>query len=104
MNFDVNKKVKKLKEIIFFLKNISNKYNLKEVYDSDEESDDEFLCPICFENIPEIHLSPCRHMFCMNCIQKFRNNICPICRINLKGVLEFPQFQFKMTSTKFNFF
>lgn len=95
-NFDVDKMENILKEIMSFLDNIEKKYNLKEGYDTDEESENEILCPICLENFSDSHVSPCGHMFCWSCIQKFKNNICPLCRINLEGVLEYPEFQFNI--------
>ena len=77
-----------LNSLLVFLDNVEKKYNLE------EENNSIFLCPICFDNNSDSHVSPCGHSFCMTCIQKFKNNLCPLCREKLDGVFEYPKFKF----------
>ena len=90
--FDI---LNKLKNIISFLDTITKIYDLKEGNDSEEESNSIILCPICFDHHSDCHVSPCGHSFCINCIQKYKYDLCPLCRKKLDGVLEFPTFEFK---------
>ena len=83
-----------LKELISFLNDIQNKYNTR-IIDSKEEKEDNLLCPICFVNNSDCHVSPCGHKLCWECIQKLNNDICPICRAKMTDVLEHPNFKFK---------
>lgn len=41
-------------------------------------------CPICLENTKNkfIVKTPCKHVFCMECVLQFTNTICPLCRTN----------------------
>lgn len=82
-----------LKEIIVFLNDIQNKYNTT-IINSEEEKEIEKTCPICLDNYSDIHVSPCGHTFCWTCIQKITNDICPICRKKMNGVLEHSDFNF----------
>ena len=41
----------------------------------------ENICCICYENIPDSIICPCKHTFCSNCIEKIEENgKCPMCR------------------------
>ena len=82
-----------LKEIILYLNDIQNKYNTT-IINSEEEKEIEKTCPICLDNYSDIHVSPCGHTFCWTCIQKITNDICPICRKKMNGVLEHSDFNF----------
>lgn len=44
--------------------------------------DTEENCPICYENIQNEFVTPCRHKFCKKCIFHWlkKKNFCPICR------------------------
>jgi hypothetical protein len=79
-----------LKKIIANLDKIKNKYNIDQT-DSEEENG---TCPICLENYSDCHVSPCGHLFCWICIQKFKDKRCPICRKDMVGVLEHQNFKF----------
>ena len=94
IKIDLTGNLNKLKDIIIILDNTEKKYNLKEGNELEEESNSIILCPICFDNNSDCHVSPCGHSFCMVCIQKFKNNLCPLCRKKLNGVFEFPKFKF----------
>lgn len=42
-------------------------------------------CPICLEELIEnIHVTRCVHKFHKGCIEAVKNNICPLCRTDLK--------------------
>lgn len=42
-------------------------------------------CPICFECMHHAEKTPCSHVFCTACLQKWRSKhaTCPICRASL---------------------
>jgi len=42
---------------------------------------EEFLCPVCFENLKECRITPCGHNFCKECIEESlnRKHQCPCC-------------------------
>ena len=79
-----------LKKIIANLDKIKDKYNIDQT-DSEEENG---TCPICLENYSDCHVSPCGHLFCWSCIQKLKDERCPICRKEMVGVLEHQNFKF----------
>lgn len=79
-----------LKKLIANLDKIKDKYNI-DLSDSEEENG---TCPICLENYSDCHVSPCGHLFCWDCIQKFKDERCPICREEMTGVLEHQNFKF----------
>ena len=82
-----------LKKIISVLDDIKIKANIN-IIDSEEEKEITMTCPICLDNFSDCHVSPCGHTFCWTCIQKFNDKRCPICRKNMNGVLEYPNFKF----------
>lgn len=92
-----------LRKIIKFLNDIETKYNLmpKESH-SKEDSQDANSCPICLDRENDVHLSPCDHKFCFDCIKKLTDNRCPICRINFNGVREHPEFRFQVLNQNQN--
>ena len=92
-----------LRKIIKFLNEIETKYNLmpKESH-SKEDSQDANSCPICLDRENDVHLSPCDHKFCFDCIKKLTDNRCPICRINFNGVREHPEFRFQVLNQNQN--
>ena len=85
----------KLTKIIKYLNDIETKYNLipKEIH-SKEDSQVPNQCPICLEKNNDIHINPCEHMFCFDCIKKLTDIRCPICRKNITGIKEHPEFRF----------
>ena len=84
-----------LRKFLIFLNHIENDYNLmhKESNIIDENQDSN-LCPICLDKENDVHVSPCDHSFCFDCIKKLNDRRCPICRKNMKGVREHPEFKF----------
>ena len=82
-----------LKSLISFINDNENKYNKVKI-NSQEQKEIAITCPICLDHHSDCHVSPCGHMFCFSCIQKFTDYRCPICRNNMNGVLEYPNFQF----------
>ena len=81
-----------LKEIITFLNEIENQFNIKMIDSQDQKESKR--CPICFDNYSDCHVTPCGHMFCFDCIKKFKDLRCPFCRKEMTGVLEYPNFKF----------
>ena len=57
-------------------------YNINIWIDNIKYSEESIECPICSENIKKYVETPCRHLFCKSCIEKWMNinNICPFCR------------------------
>ena len=84
-----------LRKFLIFLNHIENDYNLiHKESNALNESQDSNLCPICLDKESDVHASPCDHMFCFTCIKKLNDRRCPICRKNMKGVKEHPEFKF----------
>ena len=77
-----------------FDESLKNYYNL--VHKNTKKNNDKNLnkCPICLDKESDIHLSPCEHMFCFDCIQKLDDRKCPKCRKIMKGIKEHPEFLF----------
>ncbi len=46
-------------------------------------------CAICLEDIKEPHKTKCNHVFCKDCIVKWRKKKkdCPLCRTKIPGIL-----------------
>ena len=84
-----------LRKILIFLNHIENDYNLMHKESNIiDESQDSNLCPICLDKENDVHVSPCDHSFCFDCIKKLNDRRSPICRKNMKGVREHPEFKF----------
>ena len=84
-----------LRKCIIFLNKIESDYNLLHKNSAQKnESQDSNECPICLDQVCDIHISPCGHMFCFSCVQKLNDRRCPICRNIIIGILEHPEFQF----------
>ena len=83
-----------LRKFMIFLNSLEMKYDLLP-NNKKNESQDSNLCPICLDKKNEIHVNPCEHMFCFNCIKKLTNRKCPICRAILVGIKEHPEFKFE---------
>ena len=81
---------------MIFLNSLETKYNLlpKELNNKKNVSQESNLCPICLDKKSEIHVNPCGHMFCFDCIKKLTNRKCPICRTIMVGIKEYPEFKF----------
>jgi len=81
---DISKKQKQLETIANDNKRINNQIALF--------SNNEFLkektsdpCIICFEDLTNVVVTPCRHIFCLDCTKKMSNDLksnftCPECR------------------------
>ena len=83
--------------MLIFLNEIETKYNLKQKNINPNEGSQDSksnTCPICLDNLNDIHVNPCGHMFCFACVKKFNDRRCPICRRNIVGILEHPEFKF----------
>ena len=84
-----------LRKFILHINQIETEYNLfPKESKTNEGSQDLNICPICLDKENDIHVSPCNHMFCFACIKKLNDRRCPICRENIKGVVEHPEFKF----------
>jgi len=85
-----------LRKFMIFLNSLETKYNLlpKELNNKKNVSQESNLCPICLDKKNEIHVNPCGHMFCFDCIKKLTNRKCPICRTIMVGIKEYPEFKF----------
>ena len=50
----------------------------------------ENICPICYENLSDkiSYLSPCRHIFCPDCIDTWKKQrfSCPLCRAKINSI------------------
>jgi hypothetical protein len=58
-----------LRKFLIFLNHIENDYNLMHKESNIiDESQDSNLCPICLDKENDVHVSPCDHSFCFNCI------------------------------------
>lgn len=46
---------------------------------------EKYTCPICFEHMHHAERTPCGHVYCATCIQKWKEKsaTCPICRSSL---------------------
>ena len=81
---EIHKNNRKLEAIVTDKKRINNQIALF--------SNNEFLkektadpCIICFEDLSDVVLTPCRHIFCLNCTKHLSQNLqntfnCPECR------------------------
>ena len=95
--FEISSYLTTFKNLISFLNDIENKYN-NVLINSQEQKEIAKTCPICLDHYSDCHISPCGHMFCFSCIQRFTDNRCPICRINMNGVLEYPNYKFSQNN------
>ena len=95
VSINIEEHKSQLRKIIKYLNEIETKYNLmpKEIH-SKEDSQDANKCPICLDKNNDIHIQPCDHMFCFSCIKKLTDRRCPICRKNIAGIREHPEFRF----------
>ena len=83
-NENITKNIKKIEVIANDKKRINNQIALF--------SNNEFLkekiadpCIICFENLTDVVITPCRHIFCLNCTKQLSQDLkngfnCPECR------------------------
>ena len=84
-----------IRKFIIFLNELGTKYNLiPKSRNSKNENQDTNFCPICLDKESDIHVSPCGHPFCFICVKKLFDRRCPICRKNIIGVIEHPEFKF----------
>ncbi|XP_030259123.1 E3 ubiquitin-protein ligase COP1 isoform X1 [Sparus aurata] len=53
-----------------------------------EDKSNDFVCPICFEMIEEVHMTKCGHSFCFKCIRQSLedSNRCPKCNYIVDNV------------------
>ena len=99
-NIDGYKRI--LRKYMLFFNDIETKYNLvHKEKQSQEDSQDSNICPICLDKEKDIHVSPCGHMFCYECIKKLNDKRCPICRKDMTGVREHPEFRFNINHQHF---
>ena len=92
---EFNSLTSQLRKFIISLNKIENDHNLVHK-NSNKKNDSQDLneCPICLDKKSDIHISPCGHMFCFDCIKKLKDRKCPICRNNIRGIREHPEFHF----------
>ena len=90
-SFNFKKIIDSLKEIISFINDVENKYSIS--IDLSEQKELSKTCPICLDNYSDCHVYPCKHMFCFDCIKKFYDTRWPLCRNNIKGIIEYPNFK-----------
>lgn len=60
-----------------------------------EDKDSDFLCPICFNLMEEVHMTKCGHSYCHKCIKESlqQSNRCPKCTYVIEGIDHvFPNF------------
>jgi len=52
----------------------------------DTGTENDFLCPLCFEQFREPHITQCGHTFCLSCIDKFLlvKTKCPNCSVEVR--------------------
>ena len=79
---------------MIFLNELDIKYDLVPKNNNSKKNSQDNLCPICLDKQNDIHILPCNHTFCFECIKKVNDIRCPICRTNIIGVLEHPEFNF----------
>ena len=46
-----------------------------------------FLCPVCKEQPNKAVVMPCKHSFCLNCIEKIEEK-CPVCRSKINDKIK----------------
>ena len=83
-----------LRKFMIFLNELDIKYDLVPKNNNSKKNSQDNLCPICLDKQNDIHILPCNHTFCFECIKKVNDIRCPICRTNIIGVLEHPEFNF----------
>ncbi|KAI8518413.1 RING finger and WD repeat domain-containing protein 2 [Branchiostoma belcheri] len=65
------------------------------IINTDEDKNNDFVCPICFDMIEEAHMTKCGHSFCFKCIQQSleESNRCPKCNFVIEKTDQiFPNF------------
>lgn len=50
------------------------------------ESNLKVNCPICMETKSAVSLTPCGHLFCLDCSPKLFAKLCPVCRTHCTGM------------------
>ena len=94
--------IKRLEEYKKLLEELEEK---KKVYDEEylknikdiEYLDDEFLCIICFRQIADYRIEPCKHGGCKECLLKYmaNNDKCFMCRQAYKSIEKVPDEEIK---------
>ena len=56
------------------------------------------ICFLCADSVMDIHLLPCEHSICKNCLLHYlseskEKKLCPFCRAEIKGIKEDPNFK-----------
>ena len=56
------------------------------------------ICFLCADSVMDIHLLPCEHSICKNCLLSYlsenkEKKLCPFCRAEIKGIKEDPNFK-----------
>ena len=55
--------------------------------DTNTENFNKFTCSICTENLVDIFIDPCGHVFCEGCLSKTTNKThCPVCRTQMNAL------------------
>lgn len=69
-----------------------------------KQADDELLCTICCFVNTNPYCLPCTHTFCRDCIDKFENELCPLCRTPFKNydIISKTDHLKKISSLRFN--
>ena len=76
------------------LNNDSTNNNI-ETINSENKIEKKNICPICADSVVDTHILPCEHSICKNCLFLYlaEKNICPFCRVEIKGIKEDPNFK-----------
>jgi hypothetical protein len=64
---------------------ITNKINSKISYTKIKKNNEDIVCSICLEGFTnsKIKVTKCKHIFHIDCLNKWANNTCPMCRTNM---------------------
>lgn len=77
----------------FFRKKRERKVDIVDIVDRCTEEDEQLCCPVCYELAYPPIITECGHLFCMECIKKYRYEKCPFC--STQHILISPCFQLK---------
>ena len=91
---NIIKKLEEYKKLLDELEQKKKTYEEKylEKLKDIEYLDDEFLCVICYRQIADYRINPCKHRGCKECLLKYMitNNKCFMCRQSYKSIDKIP--------------